>query len=289
MKLATLKDRTRDGRLVVVSRDLTRYTDVGHIARSLQQALDDWEHVAPRLVRVAEGLETGTQPVLRFHEHDAASPLPRAYQWISGTPELTQRGSGNFTGPRDPIPAALQPAGIDFGAEVAVIVDDVPMGTGATEAREKIRLVLLANGVTLRDLPMDDGPVPMGRSLQANPSAAFSPVAVTPDELGDAWQGGKLCLPLLVGLDGRPPSRENADADRWADFGQLIAGAARTRRLTAGTIISSGQGAAMKGTDTTPVLSTGQSVRIEMKDHSGHSIFGAIEQQVDTRSLSDSQ
>ena len=260
MKLATLKDTTRDGRLVVVSRDLTRCSDVGHIARTLQEALDDWAYAGPRLERVAEGLETGAQPTMRFHEHHAASPLPRAYQWLAAArgadaePSLHQGGSDSFRGPRDPVIVTDKDSGVEMQGGVAVIVGDVPMGASEEEGRAAIRLVLLVNDMSLRG--------------SAKPPAAFSPAAVTPDELGGAWDGGRLRLPLLVSLDGKPSGP--ADAGVAFDFGQLIAQAARARPLSAGSVIGSG-----------PVSGgAARTVRIEMKDKAGHSIFGAIEQTV---------
>ena len=332
MKLATLKDSTRDGRLVVVSRDLTRCSEVGHIARTLQAALDDWAHVAPRLERVAEGLETGSQPTVRFHEHHAASPLPRAYQWADGSayvnhvelvrkarnaempesfwsdPLMYQGGSDSFLGPREPILAADEAFGIDMEGEVAVIVDDVPMGASVEEARAAIMLVMLVNDVSLRGLIPGELAKGFG-FFQSKPSSAFSPVAVTPDELGEAWDGGKLHLPLLVSLNGKPFGRADAGVDMTFDFGQLVAHAAKTRPLVAGSIIGSGtvsnkldggpgkpvsQGGAgysciaeirtietiATGAPKTPFLKFGDTVRIEMKDKAGHSIFGAIEQAV---------
>ncbi|MDI6835440.1 MAG: fumarylacetoacetate hydrolase family protein [Rhizobiaceae bacterium] len=333
MKLATLRDSTRDGRLVVVSRDLTRCSEVGHIARTLQAALDDWAHVGPRLERVAEGLETGSQPFMRFHEHDAASPLPRAYQWADGSayvnhvelvrkarnaempasfwtdPLMYQGGSDCFLAPRAPIVMPDDETfGIDMEGEVAVIVDDVPMGVSAEEARRAIRLVMLVNDVSLRGLIPGELAKGFG-FFQSKPSSAFSPVAVTPDELGDAWDGGKLHLPLLVDYNGKPFGRANAGIDMTFDFGQLIAHAAKTRPLVAGTIIGSGtvsnkldggpgkpvgEGGAgysciaeirmietiESGGPKTPFMKFGDTVRIEMKDESGHSIFGAIEQTV---------
>jgi fumarylacetoacetate (FAA) hydrolase len=332
MKLATLKDSTRDGRLVVVSRDLTRCSEVGHIARTLQAALDDWEHAGPRLARVAEGIETGAQPTMRFHEHDAASPLPRAYQWADASayvnhvelvrksrnmdmpasfwtdPLIYQGGSDSFLAPRGDIPLIDEALGLDMEGEVAVIVGDVPMGAGAAECLASIALVMLVNDVSLRALAM--GEINKGFGFfQAKPSSAFSPVAVTPDELGDAWQGGKLKLPLSVDLNGKPFGRADAGIDMTFDFGRLVAHAARTRQLTAGTIIGSGtvsnkmgagpgkpiaDGGAgyscitemrmvetlLHGAAKTPFLTFGDVVRIEMKDKAGHSIFGAIEQKV---------
>ncbi|MFA1676344.1 fumarylacetoacetate hydrolase family protein [Rhizobium mongolense] len=332
MKLATLKDSTRDGRLVVVSKDLSQCSDVGHIARTLQAALDDWAYAAPRLAAVAEGLETGAQPAMRFHEHDAASPLPRAYQWADGSayvnhvelvrkarnaempatfwtePLMYQGGSDSFLGPRDAIVMADESYGIDMEAEIAVIVDDVPMGSTVDEARSAIRLVMLVNDVSLRGLI----PAELAKGFgffQSKPASAFSPVAVTIDELGDAWHGGKLHLPLLVDLNGQPFGRANAGIDMTFDFGELIAHAAKTRPLGAGTIIGSGtvsnrlddgpgkpisQGGGGysciaeirmietigTGAAATPFMRFGDTVRIEMKDVHGRSIFGAIEQVV---------
>jgi fumarylacetoacetate (FAA) hydrolase len=332
MKLATLKDSTRDGRLVVVSKDLSQCSEVGHIARTLQAALDDWAHAAPRLAAVAEGLETGAQPAMRFHEHDAASPLPRAYQWADGSayvnhvelvrkarnvempatfwtePLMYQGGSDRFLGPRDAIVMADESYGIDMEAEIAVIVDDVPMGSTIDEARSAIRLVMIVNDVSLRGLI----PAELSKGFgffQSKPSSAFSPVAVTIDELGDAWHGGKLHLPLLVDLNGQPFGRANAGIDMTFDFGELIAHAAKTRPLGAGTIIGSGtvsnkledgpgkpisEGGAgysciaeirmietiETGAAATPFMRFGDTVRIEMKDAHGRSIFGAIEQVV---------
>lgn len=332
MKLATLKDSTRDGRLVVVSKDLTRCSEVGHIARSLQAALDDWTHVGPRLNRVAEGIETGAQPTMRFHEHDAASPLPRAFQWADGSayvnhvelvrqarnaempenfwtdPLIYQGGSDAFLGPRDAILLADESSGCDMEGEVAVIIDDVPMGASIEEAREAIRLVMLVNDVSLRGLIPAEVAKGFG-FFQSKPSSAFSPVAVSPDELGSAWDGGKLHLPLRVDLNGKPFGRANAGVDMTFDFPQLIAHAAKTRPLAAGTIIGSGTvsnkldggpgkpvadgGAGYSciaeirtietinlGVAKTPFLHFGDTVRIEMRDEKNHSIFGAIEQTV---------
>lgn len=333
MKLATLKDSTRDGRLVVVSLDLTRCTEVGHIARTLQAALDDWEHVGPRLQQIAEGIETGAQPTIRFHEHDAASPLPRAYQWADGSayvnhvelvrrarnaempasfwvdPLMYQGGSDGFLAPRDPIMAADEAYGIDMEGEVAVVVGDVPMGVSPDIARQAIQLVMLVNDVSLRGLIPEELAKGFG-FFQSKPASAFSPVAVTPDELGEAWDGGKLHLPLLVTLNNRPFGKANAGVDMTFDFGQLISHAAKTRSLVAGTIVGSGtvsnklDGGPGKpvdsggvgysciaeirtietietGSSKTPFLRFGDQVRIEMRDHAGHSIFGAIEQTVE--------
>jgi fumarylacetoacetate (FAA) hydrolase len=333
MKLATLKNGTRDGRLVVVSRDLTRCTDASFLAPTLQAALDDWTRISPHLAALAESLELGSVPSERFHEHEAMSPLPRAYQWADGSaylnhvelvrkargaempesfrsdPLMYQGGSDTFVGPRDPIVLADEAYGIDMEAEVAVIVDDVPMAADAEEARSAIRLVMLVNDVSLRNLI----PAELAKGFgffQGKPSSAFSPVAVTLDELGDAWDGGKVNLPLMVDLNGKPFGRANAGIDMNFDFPALIAHAAKTRALAAGTIVGSGtvsnkqgggpgkpvaEGGAGysciaeirtietigKGSPTTPFMRFGDRVRIEMKDRAGRSIFGAIEQTVE--------
>lgn len=333
MKLATLKNGTRDGKLVVVSRDLTRYSDASFLVPTLQAALDDWRRISPHLAALAESLEHGAVPSQRFHEHDTHSPLPRAYQWADGSayvnhvelvrkargaampesfwtdPLMYQGGSDSFLGPRDPILLADESYGADMEAEVAVIVDDVPLGASVDEARDAIRLVMLVNDVSLRGLI----PAELAKGFgffQSKPSSAFSPVAVTPDELGDAWDGGKVSLPLNVDVNGKAFGRADAGVDMTFDFPQLIAHAAKTRPLVAGTIIGSGtvsnklDGGPGKpvgeggvgysciaelrtietiqtGSPKTPFLHFGDTVRIEMKDKTGHhSIFGAIEQTV---------
>ncbi len=333
MKLATLKNGTRDGRLVVVSRDLTRCTDASFLVRTLQGALDDWARISPHLEALAESLDHGAVPSERFHEHDALSPLPRAYQWADGSayvnhvelvrkardaqmpesfwtdPLMYQGGSDSFLAPRDPIRMADEAWGIDMEGEIAVIVDDVPMGASKEEARDAIRLVMLVNDVSLRGLI----PAELGKGFgffQSKPSSAFSPVAVTPDELGEAWDGGKVHLPLSVDYNGKPFGRAEAGIDMTFDFPTLIAHAARTRPLCAGTIIGSGTVSNKldggpgkpiadggvgysciaeirtietieKGGPVTPFMRFGDTVRIEMKDKAGHSIFGAIEQVVE--------
>ncbi len=332
MKLASLKGG-RDGRLAVVSRDLAWCVSADGIAPTLQAALDDWDRCAPQLAALAEQLQAGTLARQRFREHDAASPLPRAYQWADGSaylnhvelvrkargaemppsfwtdPLMYQGGSDGFLGPRDPIPLGDPAWGLDLEAEVAVVTGDVPMGVSAEAARGRIRLVMLCNDVSLRNLIPDELAKSFG-FFQSKPASAFSPVAVTPDELGDAWREGKLHGPMLVALNGRPFGRADAGEGMAFDFGQLIAHAAKTRSLTAGTIVGSGtvsnQGAdggpgkpvedggagysciaelrtvetLNEGAPKTPFLAAGDEVRIEMLDASGHSIFGAIEQQV---------
>ncbi len=332
MKLASLKSG-RDGRLVVVSDDLTRYTDAARIAPTLQAALDNWAEAEPQLRSLAQSLEVGAVPVERFHERDCAAPLPRAFQWADGSayvnhvelvrkargakmpesfwsdPLMYQGGSDSFLGPRDAILMAQDEGwGIDMEAEVAVIVDDVPMGASPELALSKVRLIMLVNDVSLRGLIPGELAKGFG-FFQSKPSSAFSPVAVTPDALGGAWRDGKLHLPMLVTLNGALFGRANAGVDMTFDFGRIIAHAAKTRPLGAGTIIGSGtvsnkldggpgrpvsEGGAgysciaelrmietiEHGKPSTPFMKFGDTVAIEMKDEDGASIFGRIEQSV---------
>ncbi|EJN02225.1 fumarylacetoacetate hydrolase family protein [Phyllobacterium sp. YR531] len=333
MKLASIKNGTRDGKLVIVSRDLTHYTDASFLAPTLQSALDNWARIAPHLQSLATSLDHAAVPTARFHEHEALSPLPRSYQWADGSayvnhvelvrkarnaempesfwtdPLMYQGGSDSFLSPRDPIRMVDEAYGIDMEGEVAVIVDDVAMGATIDEARAAIRLIMLVNDVSLRGLI----PAELGKGFgffQSKPSSAFSPVAVTPDELGEAWDGGKLHLPLQVDLNGIPFGRANAGMDMTFDFPTLIAHAAKTRPLSAGAIIGSGtvsnklgggpgkpvnEGGAgysciaeirmietiSNGVAQTPFMRFGDVVRIEMRDSDGRSVFGAIEQQVE--------
>jgi len=333
MKLATLKNGSRDGRLVVVSKDLTRCTSAERITPTLQAALDDWKSAAPKLEQLAVDLELDALPTERFHEHEAHSPLPRAYQWADGSayvnhvelvrkargaempatfwtdPLMYQGGSDAFLAPRDPIVVADEAWGIDMEGEVAVIVDDVPMGVSVEAASGHIKLVMLVNDVSLRGLI----PAELGKGFgffQAKPSSAFSPAAVTPDTLGDAWDGGKVHLPLRVDYNGAPFGRAETGIDMTFDFPRLIAHAAKTRPLSAGSIIGSGtvsnklnggpgkpvsQGGVgfsciaeirmietiEEGAAKTPFMRFGDTVRISMRDTDGRSIFGAIEQTVE--------
>jgi fumarylacetoacetate (FAA) hydrolase len=332
MKLASLKDG-RDGHLVVVSRDLSRVADASAIARTLQAALDDWEAAAPRLAALAEALERGNLASSAFEPEKCAAPLPRAFQWADASayvnhvelvrkargaempasfwtdPLMYQGGSDTFLGPRDPIAMADEAWGIDFEAEVAVILGDVKMGTLAAKAGEAIRLLTLVNDISLRNLI----PPELGKGFgffHGKPSSALAPVAVTPDELGAAWNGGKLALPLISHLNGALFGRPDAGVDMTFDFPTLIAHAAKTRSLSAGTILGSGT-VSNKGADggpgrsiadggrgysciaeqrtvetietgrpVTPFLAFGDRVRIEILDRDGRSIFGAIEQVV---------
>jgi fumarylacetoacetate (FAA) hydrolase len=333
MKLATLKSGGRDGTLVDVSRDLVTCQAVPKIARTLQQALDDWDHVAPRLRQVYDQLNEGRSATAEsFLEEECASPLPRAYQWADGSayinhvelvrkarkaevpasfytdPLMYQGGSDSFVGPYDPIAVLSEEWGVDLEAEVAVVTGDVPMGASVELAAQAIRLVMLVNDVSLRNLIPKELEKGFG-FFQSKPASAFSPVAVTPDELGDAWRDSKLHLPLLVTLNDQPFGRPDAGEDMTFSFAQLIAHAAKTRELGAGSIIGSGtvsnkqgslHGSSIanggvgycclaelrmyetieQGAPATPFLRFGDTVRIEMLDAAGASVFGAIDQEV---------
>lgn len=319
MKLASLKSG-RDGRLVVVTNDLTRCRAVPDIAPTMQAALDDWENLWPRLKLVANALEAGGgEP---FDQKQCSSPLPRAYQIADGSaylnhvelvrkargaemppeflhdPLMYQAVSDTILAPRDPIKVADEKYGIDFEGEVAVIVDDVPMGIDPVAARDHIKLVMLMNDVSLRNLI----PAELNKGFgffQSKPPSAFSPVAVSPDRLGAAWKDGKLNLPLIATLNGKIVGKPDAGVDMQFDFGQLITHAAKTRPLGAGTIIGSGtisnydRAAGISclaeirmiekiesGDFKTPFMKSGDIIRIEMNDAQGRSIFGTIEQQV---------
>ncbi|PZO01785.1 MAG: 2-keto-4-pentenoate hydratase [Alphaproteobacteria bacterium] len=262
MKLASLK-HGRDGRLVVVSKDLNWFTDAFLIAPTLQAALDDWERTAPLLRVLAESLEHEAVPRGRFHERDAAAPLPRAYQWADGSayvnhvalvrqargaempdsfwtdPLMYQGGSDGFLGARDPIPLADEAWGCDLEAEIVVVTGDVPRGVSAAEALDHVRLVGLINDVSLRNLIPGELAKGFG-FVQSKPASALSPVFVTPDELGDRWSGGKLSGALTVSLNNAPFGQADAGTDMTFDFGTLIAHLAKTRSLVAGSIIGSG-------------------------------------------------
>lgn len=332
MKLASLK-HGRDGRLVVVSNDLHWFTDAFLIAPTLQAALDDWERCEPLLRALSESLEHEAVPQGRFREHEAAAPLPRAYQWADGSayvnhvelvrkargaempatfwtdPLMYQGGSDGFLPPRDPIPLADDAWGCDLEAEIIVVTGDVPQGVSPAEALNHIRLVGLVNDVSLRNLI----PAELGKGfgfVQSKPASALSPVFVTPDALGDRWKAGKLSGALSVQLNGQDFGKADAGTDMTFDFGTLIAHLAKTRSLTAGTVIGSGtvsnkdadggpgkpvsEGGLgysciaevrtvetiLRGAPETPFLTYGDTVRIEMLDDRHHSIFGAIEQTV---------
>lgn len=333
MKLATLKDGTRDGRLAVVSRDLTRVLDAGAVARTLQAAIEDWDRDAPKLADLYAEINAGAaRHATPFDPAQCHSPLPRAYQWIDGSayvnhvelvrkargaempqsfwtdPLMYQGGSDSFIDPCDDAPFADEAWGIDFEGEVAVITGDVPIGTTADEAEAHIRLFMLVNDWSLRNLI----PGELGKGfgfVQSKPASSFSPVAVTADELGDAWRDGRVHLPLIAHLNGALFGKPNAGLDMTFSFAQLIAHVARTRELEAGSIVGSGtvsnkengapgrpaeDGGAgyaclaeqrtietiLAGKPATPFMRFGDRVRIEMLDSRGQSIFGAIDQQV---------
>jgi fumarylacetoacetate (FAA) hydrolase len=332
MKLASLKHR-RDGRLIVVSDDLAWYADATHIAPTLQAALDDWTELEADLRNLAVDLEHSAIPRERFHEREAASPLPRAYQWADGSayvnhvalvrqargaempdsfwhdPLMYQGGSDGFLGPRDPIPLADEAWGCDLEAEVVVVTGDVPLGASRDEALTAVRLVGLTNDVSLRNLIPGELAKGFG-FFQSKPASAFSPVFVTPDALDDWWRDGKLHRRLMVDLNGQPFGRADAGEDMTFDFGTLIAHAAKTRALGAGTIIGSGTvsnrdadggpgrpisdggvgysclaevrtvEAIREGAPSTPFLKHGDTVRIWAEDDRHHPIFGVIEQTV---------
>ncbi|CAB0149895.1 Ureidoglycolate lyase [Pseudidiomarina piscicola] len=333
MKFATYRNGTRDGQLMVVSRDLTKAVAVPALAVTLQEVLDDWEGIAPELQTVYTALNNGElDDAVAFDESLCESPLPRAYQWADGSayvnhvelvrrarnaemppsfwtdPLMYQGGSDDFLGPKDTIEMGDTSWGIDFEGEIAIITDDVPMGVEAADAGQYIRLLMLVNDVSLRGLIPNE----LGKGFgffQSKPSSSFSPVAVTPDELGDAWRDNKVHLPLLSEYNGEAFGKPNAGEDMTFDFAQLVAHAAKTRHLSAGAIIGSGTVSNKQGTDhgsaiaeggvgysciaevrmietirdgkpTTGFMQFGDTIKIEMKDNDGASIFGSIEQKV---------
>ena len=323
MKLASLRNGTRDGQLLVVSRDLTRAVPVPHIVPNLQAALDDWRRIAPRLEQVALDLEDGRAPgSFAFQATQVLAPLPRAHHWVDGSayvnhvelvrkargaempasfwtdPLVYQGGSDDFLPPTADVPVPSEEFGIDLEAEVAVVTDDVPMGTTAAAARGHIQLVMLVNDWSLRNLI----PAELAKGFgfyQSKPATSFSPVAVTPDELGDAWDGGKVALPLVSHVNGERLGHPQTGVDMTFDFPRLIEHVTRTRRLGAGAVVGSGtvsnydrsRGSSClaerrmleqieHGRAITPFLRFGDRVRIEMFDREGRSIFGAIDQRV---------
>jgi len=323
MKLATLKNGMRDGELVVVSRDLSRYVAVPEMVTTLQGAMDRWESMEAPLRDVYHELNAGGRRDARpFDQAQAMSPLPRAYQWADGSayvnhvelvrkargaelpesfwtePLMYQGGSDRFLGPRENIRMETEDWGIDFEAEVAVITGDVPMGVSAEAARGHIKLIALVNDVSLRNLIPGELAKGFG-FFQSKPASAFSPVAVTPDELGAAWDGAMVHLPLVTHHNREPFGKVDCDVDMTFDFPTLIAHAAKTRSLCAGTIVGSGtvsnrdrsKGSSClaekrmletieHGAPKTPFMRFGDHVRIEMFDGQGKSIFGAIDQRV---------
>ncbi|MCH8537257.1 MAG: fumarylacetoacetate hydrolase family protein [Alkalimonas sp.] len=333
MKFATLNNGSRDGQLVLVSRDLSHCVAIPQIASTLQQLLDDWQKKAPQAEEVYQALNAGQLPDAKvFEQQQCESPLPRAYHWADGSayvnhvelvrkarnaemppsfwtdPLMYQGGSDAFIGPYAPIEVASEEFGIDFEGEIAVITDDVAMGISAEKARDRIRLVMLVNDVSLRGLIPNE----LGKGFgfyQSKPSSSFSPVAVTLDELNEHWKDARLHLPLLSTYNDAAFGKPNAGIDMTFDFGQLVAHAARTRPLGAGTIIGSGTVSNKQGTEygtaiteggvgysciaeirmietirdgkpSTSFMRFGDRIRIEMRDPQGQSIFGAIDQQV---------
>ncbi len=323
MKLATIKDATRDGQLAVVSRDLKTAAIADGIAGTLQRVMDDWAFHAPQLQDLYDALNQGkARHAFEFDPYRCMAPLPRAYQWADGSayvnhvelvrkarsaampdtfwtdPLMYQGGSDDFLGPTDDAMFASEEWGIDFEAEVACVVDDVPMGTDPAAALDHIRLLMLVNDWSLRNLI----PAELAKGFgffQSKPATAFSPVAITPDELGDAWRDGKVHLPIECFWNGHQVGRANAGDDMVFDFGKLVAHVTKTRNARAGSIIGSGtvsnKDASLgysciaevralemiaDGKPSTSFMKFGDRIRIEMRDAAGQSIFGAIEQEV---------
>ena len=322
MKLASIKSG-RDGRLVIVSRDLTRAVSAEDIAPTLQVALENWAACEPALRARFDALQAGSiDGEFAFETEAAAAPLPRSYHWADCSAYVTHvelvrkaRGaelpesfwtdpliymgaSDAFIGPNDDVDVEDEAWGIDFEAEVTVYTDDTPAGVSPQQARDHIKLIALCNDVSLRNLIPGELAKQFG-FYQSKPQTAFTPVAVTPDELGDAWDGAKLHLPLYATLNGTKVGSPNAGVDMTFDFGQLIAHAAKSRALMAGTVVGSGtvanQGSPdgscclaevrcletiADGKPSTPFMSFGDRIEIEMKDGAGQSIFGKIDQRI---------
>jgi fumarylacetoacetate (FAA) hydrolase len=324
MKFASLKSKIcRDGELCLVDRTLTHAVGVSHIAPTLQRALESWDEVAPILQARYAQLNAGEiENTFAFDPKKMESPLPRAYQWADGSayvnhvalvrksrgvempenfwtdPLMYQGGSDGFLGPHDDILVSSEAFGIDFEAEVAIITDDVPMGISAEKAKQHIRLLMLVNDVSLRNLALNEMAKGFG-FFQSKPASSFSPVAITPDELGTHWDGLRLHLPLYSYLNNELVGEPNAGVDMTFSFPELIAHAAKTRHLCAGTIIGSGtvsnldrtKGSSClaekrmleviaNGKPTTPFMHFGDTIRITMKDEHNNAIFGDIHQQV---------
>ena len=321
MKLASLKG-PRDGKLCVVNRDLTYAKLVEDVAPTLQYALDNWLAIAPKLQTVYETISASNPDCFSFDPSHCVAPLPRAYQWADGSayvnhvalvrqarkaempaefwtdPLMYQGGSDRFLGPTSPIPIADEKYGIDFESEIAVITDDVPMAIKPEAAGKHIKLIMLVNDVSLRNLIPNE----LGKGFgffQSKPASSFSPVAVTPDELGDAWDGMRVHLPLMSTLNGTLFGAPNAGIDMTFSFPELIAHAAKTRELGPGTIIGSGTvsntyrttGSSCiaekrmleiiaTGKATTDFMHFGDTIQIEMLDKDQRTIFGAIHQEV---------
>ncbi|MCH7512915.1 MAG: fumarylacetoacetate hydrolase family protein [Bacteroidetes bacterium] len=323
MKLATLKNNTRDGELIVVNKELTKAINVSDIAKTMQEALDNWAEISPKLEAVYNQLQRSElTETVDFASKNVMAPIPRAYHWADGSayvthvelvrkarnaelpetfwtdPLMYMGASDAFIGATDDIEIEKEEWGIDFESEVAVITDDVPAGTNPSQAKKHIKLIVLVNDVSLRNLI----PAELSKQFgfyQSKPWTAFSPVAVTPDELGSAWDGGKVHLPLISTLNNKEIGSPNAGIDMIFDFGQLIGHAAKTRSLMAGTVIGSGTVAnegspdgssclaevrcleiIHNGKPSTPFMTFGDRIEIDMKDEQGNSIFGKINQVV---------
>ena len=328
MKLGSLKEGGRDGTLIVVSRDLTRAVRATGIAPTLQRALEDWSNTAPRLNALYEALNAGdADGAFDMDAQAMAAPLPRAYEFVDGSaylphvervrrarnaevpasfytdPLMYQATSAAFLGPRDPVKVVSEEYGIDLEAEIVVVTDDVPMAVTPAQAAAHIQLIGLVNDVSLRNLI----PAELAKGfgfLQSKPRSALSPVFVTPDELDDAWKDNKVHLPLVTHINGEWFGAPEAGVDMQFDFAQLVAHAAKTRPLSAGTIVGSGTianedvalGASCfaekrtvetlrDGKPSTPFMKFGDVVRIEMKNRDGHCIFGVIEQRIEPQPL----
>lgn len=328
MKLGSLKEGGRDGTLIVVSRDLSRAVRATGVAATLQHALEDWSNVAPRLNALSESLNDGdADGVFEVDVKALAAPLPRAYEFVDGSaylphvervrrarnaempasfytdPLMYQATSAGFYGPRDAVRVVSEDYGIDLEAEIVVITDDVPMAVTPEQAGAHIQLIGLVNDVSLRNLIPGELAKGFG-FLQSKPRSALSPVFVTPDELGDAWRDNKVHLPLLTHINGEWFGAPEAGVDMQFDFAQLVAHAAKTRPLSAGTVVGSGtianedtsKGASCfaekrtletlrDGKPSTPFMKFGDVVRIEMKNRDGNSIFGVIEQRIEQQPL----
>jgi fumarylacetoacetate (FAA) hydrolase len=321
LKLASLKSGGRDGRLIVVNHELTKYVSAGEVAATLQQAIDDWASAAPRLNAIYQSLNAGVAEGAEDLNMDTlASPFPRAFEFVDGSaylphvarvrkargaevpesfysdPLMYQATSSGFLGPKDDVPVVSEDYGIDFESEIIVVTDDVPMAVDAEQAAGHIQLIGLINDVSLRNLI----PAELAKGfgfLQSKPRSALSPVLVTPDELGDSWRETVLHRPLHSHLNGEHFGQPEAGVDMQFNFAQLVAHAAKTRPLAAGTIVGSGtianedtgKGASClaekrmleiiaDGKPSTPFMSFGDTIKVEMFDDSGNSIFGAIEQ-----------
>jgi fumarylacetoacetate (FAA) hydrolase len=322
MKLATLRDKTRDGKLVIISKDNAQWIDASGIARTMQDALERWDEVKANLEKLYNDLSSGKtkgQPVV---QESLAAPLPRAYEWIDGSayinhvllvrkarnaeppktlktdPLIYQGGSGIFLGSKDPIYLANEEWGCDFESEIAVVLGDTPQGTKKEEASKYIRLLMIVNDVSLRNLIPAELEKGFG-FFQSKPASAFGPFAVTPDELGDAWQDGRVHLPLVTHYNSKKFGDPNAGPEMFFGFNELIEHIAKTRSYTAGTILGSGtvsnedraRGSSClaekrmieiidSGKAVTPFMKAGDTIEIEMFDKVGHSIFGKISQKV---------